>query len=74
MEVLVVGKQQILGAAVCQGCGEDLLSQFIQGDIGDSGHALSGADIPERAGGGFKHNRVGDNSRSHHTGHLLAGH
>ena len=74
MEILVVGEEQILCAAVFQRSGEDLLAQLIQRDVGDSGHALGSTDVPDGTGGGLEHNRIGDDGGGHHAGHLLAGH
>ena len=37
-------------------------------------HILCGADIPDGTGGRLEHNRIGNNSRCHHTRHLGRGH
>ncbi|MPM58776.1 hypothetical protein SDC9_105609 [bioreactor metagenome] len=75
VELLEVRHQKLLRrVGFTAGNGENHVAQLIQGNPGKAGHAVCHVDVPLGAGGGFEHNRVGQNGRGHQPRHLLRGH
>ena len=75
VELLVVCAEDLLcRLRTAAGGGEDHLSQRLEGDVGDPGHAVGHVDVPLGAGGRLEHDRIGDDGRGHQSRHLGGGH
>ena len=75
VEILEVGENQLVGGlGEVAALGEDKLSQLVQIESGDSGHALGHPVIPLGAGGGLEDDGVGDDGGGQQAGQLAGGH
>ena len=70
VELLVVCAQQFLRGLSVRTGGKQPLAQLLQRDVGNAGEAFGHGDVFLRAGGGFEHDRVGQNGRRHQPGHF----